>query len=105
MDQLRTVRLLTLVGPGGVGKTRLALRLAASVLDSYGEGAYLVELANLTDARMVASAVASALGVGESSRQSIHARVLEHMRDRHLLLIVDNCEHVLDGCGELATPS
>ena len=102
MDQLCTVRLLTLVGPGGVGKTRLALRLAASVLDSYGDGVYLVELGNLSDARMVASAVASALGVAESSRQSNLARVLEHTRDRHLLLIVDNCEHVLDGCAELA---
>jgi predicted ATPase/DNA-binding CsgD family transcriptional regulator len=102
-DRLRTVRLLTLVGPGGVGKTRLATRLAARLVDCYADGACLIELANLSDAHMVANAVASALGVSERGRTRLMTtRLLGAIRDDDLLLVLDNCERVLDGCAELS---
>ena len=101
-DLLRSTRLLTLVGPGGVGKTRLALRLAAQTHDRYRDGMCLVELADLSDERMLPSAVARALGVTESAGKSALERVLGWLRDWQLLLVIDNCEHLLDGCAELA---
>jgi transcriptional regulator with XRE-family HTH domain len=101
-DQVGIVGLLTLVGPGGVGKTRLATRLAARLAERYGDGACLVELANLPDARMVPNAVASALGITERGRTPLATTLLDTLRERELLLVLDNCEHVLDGCADLA---
>ena len=101
VDCLRTLRLLTLVGPGGVGKTRLAMRLAARLVNSYRDGACLVELANLSDSRMLPNAVAGALGITERGRTPLATRLLDTLRDRELLLVLDNCEHVLEGCTEL----
>jgi predicted ATPase/DNA-binding CsgD family transcriptional regulator/DNA-binding XRE family transcriptional regulator len=101
-DQLSTVRLLTLVGPGGVGKTRLAIRLAARLVERYGHGVYLVELANLADTGTVPNAVASALGITERGRTPLATTLLEALRERELLVVLDNCEHVLDGCADLA---
>jgi predicted ATPase/DNA-binding NarL/FixJ family response regulator/transcriptional regulator with XRE-family HTH domain len=94
-------RLLTLVGPGGVGKTRLALRLAARVMDSYSDGACVVELANNLDPSTVADAIATAIGIRERARVPLATRLVDALSDCRLLLVLDNCEHVLDGCAEL----
>ncbi|MFF5290706.1 BTAD domain-containing putative transcriptional regulator [Paractinoplanes globisporus] len=88
----RESRLLTLTGPPGVGKTRLAIEVAAAESGEFPDGTWLVELAPLTDAGTVAHAVASTLGVRDSDED-----LLTYLRDRHLLLVLDNCEHLLPG--------
>src|SRR5215217_686176 len=89
------VRLLTLTGPGGVGKTRLALATATEVAGDYAGGVAWMELAALRDAALVSSAVAQALGVGERGEQSLRDLLKSALADRRLLLVLDNCEHLL----------
>ncbi|HET7093306.1 MAG TPA: tetratricopeptide repeat protein, partial [Thermomicrobiales bacterium] len=89
-------RLLTLTGPGGVGKTRLALQAAADVLDEFPGGVYLVELAPLTDAALVPAAIAAALGVREEGGQPLLERIVAELADKRLLLLLDNAEHLPD---------
>lgn len=101
-DVQARARLLTLVGPGGVGKTRLARRLAAGLHPSYPDGIWLVDVAPLTEGSIVAQAVADVLGVGEEPGQS-YLRTLEYrLRSNQLLLILDNCGHLVASCAELA---
>ncbi|MBK6337223.1 MAG: tetratricopeptide repeat protein [Betaproteobacteria bacterium] len=95
-------RLLTLVGAGGIGKTRLSLQLAADVLDGYPDGVWFVDLAALTDPRLVAQALASVLGVKEEAGRPVVDALLKYVGDRAMLVILDNCEHVLHACAELA---
>jgi predicted ATPase/DNA-binding CsgD family transcriptional regulator len=93
---------LTLVGPGGVGKTRLARRLAAGLHDSYPDGIWLVDVAPLTEGSIVAQAVADVLGVREEPGQP-YLRTLEYrLRSHQLLLILDNCDYLVGSCAELA---
>ena len=100
---LANARLLTLLGAGGLGKTRLSLQLAADVLDDFPDGVWFVELAPLADARLVPQAVASVLGVKErAGHQGVIDALVEHFKDRTLLLILDNCEHLTNACAELA---
>jgi predicted ATPase/class 3 adenylate cyclase len=94
--------LLTLFGMGGLGKTRLSLQVAADVLDDYADGVWFVELAPLADARLVPQAVASVLGVMEDAGRPVIEALTRFVRDRQLLLILDNCEHLLDACAALA---
>jgi predicted ATPase/class 3 adenylate cyclase len=101
-NQLRNTRLLTLLGTGGLGKTRLSLQVAASVLDGYPDGAWLVDLAPMTDESLVPQAVASVLGVKEEAGRPVIEALVKHVKDRQLLIILDNCEHLLRGCSELA---
>ena len=95
-------RLLTLLGAGGLGKTRLSLQLGADVLDDFADGVWLVELAPSTDERMVAQAVASVLGVKEERGRPVVEALLEFVKDRHLLILLDNCEHLALACAALA---
>ncbi len=88
-------RLLTLTGPGGTGKTRLALQLAAELIDQFPHGAYFVPLAATTDPALVASTMTQTLGVQESGGRSPRDRLLEHLADKELLLLLDNFEQVL----------
>jgi len=99
---LRRTRLLTLSGTGGVGKTRLALVLARSVEPSYESGAALVELAALADSRLVADAIANALEVRPLPAQEPVDAVIDFLASRTLLLVLDNCEHVLAATAALA---
>ena len=99
---LGETRLLTLLGGGGFGKTRLSLQVAADALDDYPDGVWLVELAPVGDSRLVPQAVASALGVKEDPGHPVLEALLEFARDRRLLLVLDNCEHVVHACAELA---
>ncbi len=99
---LARTRLLTLTGVGGAGKTRLALQVAAEVLEDYADGVWLIELGPLADPELVAQTVASALGLREQPGRSIEETLTDHLRSRSCLLIVDNCEHVLDACARLS---
>ena len=99
---LGTARLLTLTGPGGVGKTRLALEAAAGARATHPQGVWLVELAALADPALVPQAVAAVLGVREEPGRPLLATLADALRPRTLLLVLDNCEHLLDACARLA---
>jgi predicted ATPase/class 3 adenylate cyclase len=96
------VRLLTLVGPGGTGKTRLALQAGAHVLDRFRDGVFLVPLAPIREPGVVAPTVASALGIREAEDRTIEARLADYLRDKDMLLIADNFEQVLPAAPLLA---
>ena len=102
LDGLRTARVVTLTGPGGCGKTRLALRAAALAADGFQDGARLVELASLTDPALVPVAVAEALGVPERDATDPVTNIVRALADRELLIVLDNCEHVLAPTGRVA---
>src|SRR5206468_503443 len=99
---LASTRLLTLTGAGGCGKTRLALQAAAASLPRFDDGVWVVELTPLSEANLVTQAVATVLGVREGSTRSLRESVLEHLQHRQILLVLDNCEHVIGACAELA---
>ena len=101
-QMLGSHRLLTLLGMGGIGKSRLSVQLAADVIDDHPDGVWLVELAALTDPGLVPQAVASVLGVKEEAGRSVAEALAKYVPDKRLLLILDNCEHVADACAELA---
>jgi predicted ATPase/class 3 adenylate cyclase len=99
---LTSSHLLTLIGPGGTGKTRLSLQLAAEVLPEYAQGIWLVELAPLTDPALVLPTIASTLGLREMPGVSLEDLVTRYLCDKRLVLILDNCEHLVDTCAVLA---
>ena len=99
---LAATRLLTLTGPGGTGKTRLSLHVAADLLETFPDGVWLVELAPLSDPALVPQTVASTLGVREESGRPIVAALTDYLRAKRLLLILDNCEHLIEACAQLA---
>jgi predicted ATPase/DNA-binding CsgD family transcriptional regulator len=94
-------RFLTLAGPGGVGKTRLALRLAAELRTSFRDGVWLVELAELQDPNLLAHTVGASLGLGEQSANWGVAALIAHVADKRMLLVLDNCEHLVDASADL----
>jgi len=99
---LPTTRLLTLTGPGGIGKTRLALQCSSEILDAYRDGIWFVDLAPLVDSALVPGSVAQLFGVKESAGQSLLGTLCGYLRGRELLLVLDNCEHLLPACADLA---
>ena len=101
-DLLAAYRLTTLTGPGGVGKTRLALELASAVAPAFPDGVWLVELANLRDPADVGEAAVAALGIGGAAPTGALVQLSTYVSGRTLLLVLDNCEHVLAGCQALA---
>ena len=96
-------RLVTLTGPGGVGKTRLALRVAAEAAATYGDGVHLVELAPVRDPRLVADTAVTSLGLTGHNARAPREALLRHLLDRELLLVLDNCEHLRDAVASLVT--
>ena len=96
------VRLLTLTGPGGSGKTRLAIRAATDLLDAFADGVWWVELAALSDGALAPQAIARALGVRESPGEPLTDLLVAFLRPRRLLLVLDNCEHLITACAVLA---
>jgi predicted ATPase/class 3 adenylate cyclase len=94
-------RLVTLTGVGGAGKTRLALEAASALRERYGDGVWFVDLAPLADALLVPRSIAIAIGIHDAPGRSIHEVLIEYLRDRTVLLLVDNCEHLAGACAEI----
>ncbi|MFG2075447.1 ATP-binding protein [Nonomuraea maritima] len=97
VELLSTHRQVTAVGPGGVGKTRLALAVAAEAAGDHPDGVWFADLVPVTDPDLVATAVSGAIGLGEQPGRDMTESVLAALADRRALLVLDNCEHVLDG--------
>jgi predicted ATPase/class 3 adenylate cyclase len=95
-------RLVTLTGPGGTGKTRLAVEIAAEALEQYPDGAFFVDLAPIRDPALVVPTIAAVLGVRETSGEPLRESLARYLADRRMLLVLDNCEQVLDAAGEVA---
>jgi non-specific serine/threonine protein kinase len=99
---LSASRLVTLTGPGGVGKTRLALKLATDLRRAFGDGVWLVELDQLRDPALVPHTVAESLGLREQSSRPPIAALEDYLAQRRALLVLDNCEHLVDAVAVLA---
>jgi predicted ATPase/DNA-binding CsgD family transcriptional regulator len=100
-QMLRQTRALTLCGPGGIGKTRLALRVLATVAAEFPDGVWFVELADLRQPELVASRVAAAIGVSEEAGRPLLETLADALRPRRLLLTLDNCEHLVGACAQV----
>ena len=101
-DALEEARLVTVTGTGGVGKTRLALQVAAELLAEFPDGAWLCELAVASDRDSMLQAVATTLRIGPGVERTLEASILENLRSRSVLVVLDNCEHLLDAVSDLA---
>jgi len=101
-EHLTKTRLLTLVGSGGVGKTRCALQVGADLLDGYPDGAWVSELATVSDPSLVAGILAGSLGVQESANRALLDSIILYLKSRRALLILDNCEHVVQEVAHIA---
>ena len=95
-------RLVTITGGAGLGKTRLALEVAAQLLDAYPGGVWLAEMAPISDAALVPQALASSLGLREMAGQPILQTMISHLRSRQCLVVLDNCEHLVGACANVA---
>ena len=106
MDQIQRLlnetHLITLTGPGGTGKTRLSLQIAKDALPHFADGAWLVELAPLAEPGLVAQTVATALVLREQPGRPVLAQLTDYLHSKKLLLVLDNCEHLLAACARLA---
>lgn len=100
---LAAQRLVTLTGAGGTGKTRLALQVGANLLDQFEDGVWLVELAPVAEPGRVAESVAYALGLPDDPTRTFNMILRDYMRRREIALILDNCEHLVQACAELAS--
>ena len=97
-----TTHLLTLVGTGGTGKTRLSLQVAADVLENFSDGVWLVELATIESGEALPETVAAVLGVREEPERTLQTTLVNYLRNKNLLLVLDNCEHVVAAAAQLA---
>ena len=100
---LMSGRLLTLTGTGGIGKTRLALRIASESAREYADGVWFVELASVADPTLVPASVATAIGVRAPAADSLFEALVSWAHSRRALIVLDNCEHLIDACAELVT--
>ncbi|MEU2038621.1 ATP-binding protein [Nocardia niwae] len=100
-ELLATARLVTLTGVGGVGKTRLATEVAAASGQLFPDGTWLVDLAAVSDADLLGRAVLTSLGVVDLSNRGVDEQLLDHLADLRALLVLDNCEHLVEACGDL----
>jgi len=96
-------RLVTITGAGGIGKTRLALRTAETVIDSFKDGVWLVELVSLADGAFIPQEMAHTLRIREVPGQPVTEALREHLSKKHLLLVLDNCEHLIQAAAELVS--
>jgi non-specific serine/threonine protein kinase len=100
---LTSTRLVTLSGVGGSGKTRLALQAADALRVNFGDGAWLVELAGLSDGSLLPLVIGQELGIAQASEKSSLEALLDFLRQREILLVLDNCEHLVSACAKLAS--
>ncbi len=100
--KLNEARLLTLIGPGGTGKTRLSIQLGGEQLALYPDGVWMIELAPLADPSLITQTIASVLGLRESPDRPLIDLVIDYLRAKTALIILDNCEHLIDACARLA---
>lgn len=101
-EKLTFARLLTLTGPGGSGKTRLAIQLGTDLIDTFKDGVWWVDLTTLTDKDLMPYSIAKSLGIREVANQSIIETLADYLHLKHLLLILDNCEHLIEPCAQIA---
>ena len=101
-QKLENARLLTLIGPGGTGKTRLSLQLATGVLPTFSDGVWIVELAPLAEPALILQSIASVFSVRAQVGMPLKDIVTDYLRAKNLLLIFDNCEHLIEACAQLA---
>src|SRR3984885_13912398 len=105
VDEVRrfvsSMRAVTLCGPGGIGKTRLALRVLAGLAEEFPDGVWFIELADLRQPELVVSRVASVIGVDEEPGRPLLDTLADALRPRRLLLALDTCEHLIDSCAHL----
>src|SRR4030081_1695131 len=99
--KLTAARLVSLVGPGGVGKTRLGIRVATDLARGFGDGAWVVELAEVRDGALVTNSVLAALDLRDQAGANPTEILGAYLQDRQLLLVLDNCEHLLDAAAQL----
>lgn len=99
---LTSSRLITLLGPGGAGKTRLALEVGDRVLDEYPDGVWFVDLAPIQDDAVVPHAVVKAIGLREQEGRNVTEQLADYLRNKDILLILDNCEHLVEACAQFA---
>lgn len=97
-EAMASARLVTVVGPGGVGKTRLAIRVARDLARNFRDGVWLVELAGLTDPELIPTTMMAAIGLRDQSKAVPLDKLLGFLKDKRLLMVVDNCEHLLERC-------
>jgi predicted ATPase/DNA-binding SARP family transcriptional activator/class 3 adenylate cyclase len=100
---LAATRLLSLIGPGGIGKTRLAYQLAADKLDEFSDGVWVAELAALSTPDLVAATLLTALGLRDEPGRSATETIVAHLKDRQTLVVLDNCEHLIEAASALAS--
>jgi predicted ATPase len=100
-QKLKIHHLITLTGPGGTGKTRLSLRVAADLLDQFPHGVWLIELAPLTDPDLIPQTILSAMGINEQSGKPLEV-LREYLREKRSLIVLDNCEHLLEASATVA---
>lgn len=99
---LGATRLLTLTGAGGAGKTRLSLQVATDLLDGFKDGAWFIELAPLSDPNLVPQTIAASLGLQNQSARPMLDALNDYLKEKNLLLVLDNCEHLIQACAESA---
>jgi predicted ATPase len=97
-----STRILTFIGPGGTGKTRLCLQVAAEQISEFKDGVWLIELAQLADPTYILSAIASTFNVRELQGARLIDTLTDYLRGKQLLLILDNCEHLIETCAQLS---
>ena len=99
---LHDTHLLTLIGPGGTGKTRLSIQAASELLEQYPDGVWLVELAPILDSLLVPRTTAMAMGLRDEPQRPVMDMLCDYLREKKMLLILDNCEHLVDACARMA---
>jgi len=99
---LKGKRLLTLTGPGGTGKTRLALQIAADIIDDFENGVWFIELASLIEPELLPNAIMHTLGIKDQPKQKVEDTLVDYLKDKELLIILDNCEHIIKACAILS---
>jgi predicted ATPase/class 3 adenylate cyclase len=98
---VKSGRLVSILGPGGAGKSRIAIQVAAEMIDQFENGVWFIELGSLSDAENVVPAIAQTLKIREQHGRSILATLIESIADKNLMLVLDNCEHLIDACASL----